>query len=279
MTQEAKIPEVLPPENGSPFAEWKLTQVGAEMGYETFKASMEAKIHGAAGRESMEKLIRVLHLRQVKEKLTPLGQWARWCQETGIDARNADYEISKLGDWKDDLLTKFVSYAGIPLNKIRALTNGDLQKLQITTGNNQIIVNGEPVPLDQEEMQFVVDSLQDNIKRAELKAEEEKKALEEDAAAMRKALKKAQKELNNIKGAAQAKGLTLEEETLLRETDSIREDFDKLMLRIEGLVFIMDEPTHRMVLARETMFHYIKQQIDAMCLSAVPAQAGKGEAA
>jgi len=233
--------------------------------FTAFKASMEAKIRGASMRESSEKLIRVMHLRQVKERLAPLGQWARWCQDTGVDVRNADYEIGKLGDWKDDLLTKFVTYVGTDLNKIRYLTNSDYKKLGVTTENNQIMVRGEVVPLDADELQFVFDRLQDDLCKQEEKAATEKAELDKEHAETKKALKKAERELKRIKNTAEKKGMTPEEVAFLAEMDEVKTDFDELIERIDNAGFNAgDTATPRMTAAARTLVEYMRQRVAAL---------------
>jgi hypothetical protein len=264
MTGTALTPEVLPAETGEgkAFEEWKARQDEVELDYALFAANMEAKIYGAAGRESMERLIRVLHLRQAKEKLTPLGRWAKWCDEVGIDARSADYEISKLGDWKDDLLTKFVSYAGIPFNKIRQLTNGDLQKLQVTAGNNEIIVNGEVVPLEKEEIEFVIDSLQEETRRAELKAAEDMADLQKSAKETAKQLKKAEKELKKLRG--EAKGMTDEEVAYMTQLDDIKKRVTEAVTEFNNLALgDGDTLTASMLLGRKALLDYMLALVDS----------------
>lgn len=233
--------------------------------FTAFKASFEAKIRGAAMRESSEKLLRVMHLRQVKERLTPLGQWALWCQETGIDVRNADYEIGKLGDWKDDLLTKFVTYVGTDLNKIRYLTNSDYKKLGVTADNGQIMVRGEVVPLDAEEVQFVFDRLQDDLCKQKEKAAKERADIEKEQIETTKALRKAERELKKIKGDAEKKGLTPEEEGFLKEMESIRTDFDNLFVRLDP-----EAASERTMAAYLNTLDYMRLQIAGAYGTEVP---------
>jgi len=233
--------------------------------FTAFKASFEAKIRGAAMRESSEKLLRVMHLRQVKERLTPLGQWALWCQETGIDVRNADYEIGKLGDWKDDLLTKFVTYVGTDLNKIRYLTNSDYKKLGVTADNGQIMVRGEVVPLDAEEVQFVFDRLQDDLCKQEEEAAKEKVDLEKEHSETKKALKKAERELKKIKGDAEKKGISPEEVAFLAELDEVKAMFDQVIQRIDNAGFNAgDVATPHMTATAKTLIEYMKQRVAAL---------------
>lgn len=250
MTQELAKAEAVTP-----------TEIETE-DFTVFKASMEAKIKGAAMRESSEKFIRIMHLRQVKERLAPQGQWARWCQETGIDVRNADYEIGKLGDWADDLLTKFVTYVGTDLNKIKYLTNSDYKKLGITAENNQILVKGEPVDLTKEEVQFVIDSFEDDLRKQEEKAAEEKAQYEKEHAETKKALKKAERELKKIKREAEKQNLSPEEVAFFAEMEEIKKSFDQLVERITDAGFNAGDinTPHMMATARTTV-DYIKQRV------------------
>ena len=244
--------------------ELKLQQMGKEHEYELLKTSADTKVKGAAMRESLERLLRVMFLRETKARLKPSGLWSRWCEETGVDLKNADREIDKLGDFRDELLLSFGSHVGYEINKIKYLTSGDIggdsRNSGVVVENGQVYLNGEQVSLTPEDVQLVIEGLQESARRIEEKAAKEKADLEKEQAETKKALKKAERELKKIKGDAAKAGLTPEESALLDDMDGVREDFDSLLERIncraDG-----GEITPRMIAAVTATLEYMRVQL------------------
>ncbi len=250
--------------------ELKLQQMEKEHEYELLKTSADTKVKGAAMRESLERLLRVMFLRETKARLKPSGLWSRWCEETGVDLKNADREIDKLGDFRDELLLSFGSHVGYEINKIKYLTSGDMggdsRISGVTVESGQVYLNGEQVSLTPDDVQLVIERLQENAKRIEEKAVEEKAALEKEQAETKKALKKAERELKKIKGEAEKKGVTPEEIALLEDMDGVRKDFDAIMERVHGAQNHAGsgEITDRMIAAVTATLEYMMAQLSAV---------------
>lgn len=273
---EAIIPEVVSEEAKGPgtaldvieplsFEEWNKAQQDARENTQLFLTSMEAKIGGALMRESMEKLMRVLHYRQVKEILAPMGKWAEWCQLQGIRPHVADYQIQKLGKWKDDMLIKFLTYSKLPFNKIQYLANTDregrLEKFQLTHDGEHVFIDGEPIPLDKDEIQAAIQIVEEQKQEA-LKKIEETKA---DGEKTNKALKKAERELARIRREAKKKEISPEEAAFLEVMDEIKSDFDGIVQRIDNAGFdVGEERTPRMAAEARALFDYMEGRIAAL---------------
>lgn len=243
----------------------QIREMEKEHEYSLLKVEADTKIKGQAMQESFSRLMRTMFLRQTKERLKESGMWSRYCQDTGIDIRKADHEIDKLGEFRDETLLNFSSFCGYDINKIKYLTSGNSQKLGVTVQNGEIFVKGERVPLTPEDVQFVINSLQDELHKQEEKSAKDKTDLEKEHAETKKALKKAERELKKIKGDAEKKGLSPEEAAFLAETDEIKAAFDQLIQRIDDAGFIAgDVITPRMTATVKTLIEYMKQRVAAL---------------
>lgn len=234
----------------------QIREMEREHEYNLLRVEADTKIKGQAMQESFSRLMRTMFLRQTKERLKEVGLWSRYCQDTGIDIKKADHEIDKLGEFRDETLLNFSTFCGYDINKIKYLTNGNSQKLGVTIENGEIFVKGEKVPLTPEDVQFVINSLQDDLRKQEEKAAEEKADLEKGQIETKKALKKAERELKKIKGDAEKNGLTPEEEGFMKELESIRADFDKLFVRLNP-----DNADERTMTAYINTLDYMRLQI------------------
>lgn len=242
--------------------EQKLSEKVKEYEFQIFKASSGAKISGALMRERMERLLRVMFLRETKEHLKPSGQWSRYCIDMDIDIKNADYEIDKLGDYKDELLLTFSSFCGYDINKIKYLTTGNSEKLGVTIENGEIFVKGERVPLTPEDMQVVVNSLQEDLQKQEEKAEKDRADEEKSHAETKKALKKAERELRRIKREAEKAGLTEEEQSFVEQMEEVRADFETLIRKIDDAGFYAsDAATPAMISLAKTTLDYMNERL------------------
>ncbi len=247
-----------------------IREMEKEHEYELLKTSADTKVKGAAMRESLERLLRVMFLRQTKERLKPSGLWSRWCEETGVDLKNADREIDKLGDFRDELLLNFGSHVGYEINKIKYLTSGDMggdsRNSGVVVEKGQVYLNGDLISLTPEDVQLVVEKLQENTRRIEEKAAEEKAALEKEQTETKKALKKAERELKKIKGEAEKKGVTPEEIALIEDMDGVRKDFDAIMERVNSAQNQAGsgEITDRMIAAVTATLEYMRVQLSAV---------------
>jgi len=241
--------------------EHKFAELKEIQEYQVFKAAADAKIKGAAMRENFERLLRVMFLRDTKEQLKQNGQWSKYCEETGIDIKNADYEIDKLGEFKDELLLKFGEHCGYQINKIKYLTSGNSEKLGVTVENGEIFVKGERVPLTPDDVQSVVEALQNDLAKQEEKAEKEKADIEKEHAETKKALKRVEKELKSIKKDAAAKGISPEEAAFLKEMEAIKTSFDEIINRIDDAGFVACDVAPRMAATAKTTIDYMKHRL------------------
>ena len=242
--------------------EQKLFEKVKDYEFQVFKASSQAKIESQTMQERLSRLMRVMFLRETKEQLKPSGMWSRYCSETRIDLKNADYEIEKLGDFKDELLLSFSSFCGYDINKIKYLTSGNSEKLGVTVENGQIFVKGELVPLTPDDVQIVVTSLQEENQALEEKAAKEKADQEKAHAETSKALKKAERELKRIKRDAAKAGLTEEEQAFTEEMEKLRADFETIIRRIDDAGFYAsDAATPAMISLAKTTLDYMNERL------------------
>jgi F0F1-type ATP synthase membrane subunit b/b' len=247
--------------------EYKLNETQREHEYMILKASADASIKGAAMRENLERLLRVMFLRETKERLKVSGNWSRYCQETGIDIKNADYEIDKLGSFRDDFLVSFGSHVKYDINKIKYLTTGDTgkcsEKLGVTVQDGEIFVKGERVPCTPEDMQAVVETLQQDLVRQEEEAKKEKDGLEKANKETAKALKKAEKELKKIRREAEKQGVSPEEIAFVQTMEEVKKSFDEIIVRIDDAGSDAGaESTPRMAATAKSVIDYMRQRLE-----------------
>ncbi len=276
--QEAAQGAVTPVPSGAQDA--RIWQMEEQHKYEVYAVEMAAKVQGAAMRESMERLLKAMFLRQTKEQLKADGKWSKWCADHDIDVKHADYEIEKLPDWKDEVLLKFGAHTRYDINKIKYLTNGNSEKLGVTVENGQVMVKGEPIPLTPEDVGHVVATLQEEAQKREEKAEADRTKEEKAHGETKKALKKAEGELKKIRREAARKGMTAEEEGFLRELEGMRTEFDKLFSTLSAediVIFAQDDQvgTPRVITAYGTMLDYMSAQIDHARAATAKLQGGK----
>lgn len=243
----------------------QIREMQKEHEYDLLRVEADTKIKGQAMQENLSRLMRTMFLRQTKERLKEDGLWSRFCLDAGIDIKKADYEIDKLGDFRDEALLTFSGYCGYDINKIRYLTSGNSEKLGVTVQNGEIFIKGERVPFTPEDVQLVIGTLQDELRKQEETSTQEKADLDKEHAETKKALKKAERELKRIKNTAEKKGMTPEEVAFLAEMDEVKTDFDELIDRIDNAGFNAgDTATPRMTAAAKTLIEYMKQRVAAL---------------
>lgn len=243
----------------------QIREMQKEHEYDLLRVEADTKIKGQAMQENLSRLMRTMFLRQTKERLKESGLWSRFCLDAGIDVKKADYEIDKLGDFRDEALLTFSGYCGYDINKIKYLTSGNSEKLGVTVQNGEIFVKGEKVPFTPEDVQLVIGSLQDELRKQEETSAQEKADLDREHAETKKALKKAERELKRIKNTAEKKGMTPEEVAFLAEIDEVKTDFDGLIESINNAGFFAgDLATPRMTAAARTLVEYMRQRVAAL---------------
>lgn len=205
----------------------KITEMRKEMDSKVFEAAMGMKYISMDASEAQSRFLRILFLRQIKEKLKEWGKWTAFCQEYNIDQKKADYEIAKLSDFKDEFLVKFGSLVGFDINKIKYLHFADSEKLGVK--DNFPTYNGEII----EDVPAFVESLKQAHKK-------ELENLKGDIAAKDRLLKdkdrhaeKLQRQLAKFELDAEGKGLTIEEDAFIQKMQNLRTGFDGYMLRID----------------------------------------------
>ncbi len=233
--------------------------------FETIKAEFGAKINSQKMQEDFSRLLRVMFLRQVKEKLKEIGAWTRYCNETGIDIKNADYEISKLGEIKDELLLSFGRLCGYGINKIRYLSSGDSEKLGVTVKNGKVFYCGEEVPLEPDEVQFIIDKQEEKAKQLQDELAAQKKASDRIQSDLHKRINKLEKDDARRKGVLADRDLSADEATFMKEMEALRLAFDGLLINadpgnIEALALDRD-PSPRIRAAMVSTAYYMRMQI------------------
>jgi len=243
----------------------QIREMQKEHEYNLLRVEADTKIKGQGMQENLSRLMRTMFLRQTKERLKESGLWSRFCQDAGIDIKKADYEIDKLGDFRDEALLTFSEYCGYDINKIKYLTSGNSEKLGVTVQNGEIFVKGERVPFTPEDVELVIGTLQDELQKEEEATRKVRALLETENAETKKALKKAEREIKKIRREADKKGLTPEEAAFLGEMDKIKTAFDELIERIDNAGFDAgDAPTARMTVTAKTLVEYMKQRVAAL---------------
>jgi hypothetical protein len=243
----------------------KLAEMKQLLAYEVLRASFGTKIKSERMREDFSRLLRTMFLRDTKEKLKEDGLWTRFCQDEGIDIKNADREIDKLGDFKDELLLSFAPYVGYEINKIKYLTSGDSRKSGITAQNGEVFCNGQKVELTPEDVQFVIDKLQDDLRLQKEDAEAQKKAFDRVQGETHKSLTKLEKELKSYKGFLEDKGINDQEKLFLHKIEFLKKAFDGFLVHLDPEnieeLQIDKDPTPRMRAEYIAAVSYMKMQI------------------
>jgi hypothetical protein len=243
----------------------KIKEAKAYLAYGVLKATYGTKIKGERMREHFSRLLRVMFLRDAKEKLKQDGLWTQFCQEEGLDIRNADYEISKLGDFKDELLLSFGAHCGYEINNIKYLTNGDSQKLGVEVQNGEVYCNGQQVNLSPEEVQFVIDKLQDENRLQKEDHEAQKKAFDRVQEDSHKTITKMEKELDKFKREAERRGIPAEDDAFLKLMERARVSLDGALMYLDPDNIREElgdtEPTSRMTAAYLSTLDYARKQI------------------
>lgn len=271
---------------------WKIAEEAAETKYKTLVSDLQQKIKDTAfqiefstkikasdSEESMARFLRVLFLRQAKDALKAQGKWTQFCQENGIDMRNADYEIGKLLEFRDELLLKFGSFVGYDLNKIKYLGGDDSQNLGVVINISQGTVThkGQEIPFTPDEIQAIFERIGE---ATEAQLKEKDKQIEDKAAELRakdrvledthKVLEKAHRRLDKLTRLAEEQNLAPEQAAFLSRMETLRLMFDgSYMAHLDADAVkpdLLDEDgkpvVARMRAAYLATLWYFKMQID-----------------
>jgi hypothetical protein len=242
-----------------------ISELKEKHNYEILKATFSTKIDSQKMHEDFSRLLRVMFLRQVKEELKEIGAWTRYCEETGTDIKNADYEISKLGDFKDELLLNFARFCKYEINKIRYLTSGNSEKLGVTVENGRVLCGGKEVPLDPDEIQFILDKQEEKARQLQDELAAQKKASDRIQSDLHKRINKLEKDDARRKGVLADRDLSADEATFMKEMEALRLAFDGLLINadpgnIEALALDRD-PSPRIRAAMVSTAYYMRMQI------------------
>lgn len=196
-------------------------------------ANIEAvtKIRLKDADEAQARFLRVLFLRQHKELLKKDGEWAAFCREGNIDLKNADYEISKFGDLKDELLLKFGVAVGFEINKIKYLTGSDSKKLGVEIKEETLYYKGDKVPTS--EFSALIMSVQDELQKEREERERDKRSQRNNLADREKTILKLRNDIDRYTGEANAKDMSPEEDAFLSFMDMHQRRFDGLILTVQ----------------------------------------------
>lgn len=183
--------------------------------------------------EAQSRFMRVMFLRNAKETLKKEGRWTSFCRENNIDIKQADYEISKVGDFRDEVLLKFGVATGFELNKIRYLTYDDSQKLGVAVKGDKLFFNDEEIPFVPEEVQAVLEKIKSDHKKQIEKYQNDVLAQKRIVSQKNDLLEKNAHELTKWEVRAKGRGLSPDEDAFEKQIESFRITFSGHMSRIE----------------------------------------------
>ncbi|MDA8082314.1 MAG: hypothetical protein M0024_01485 [Nitrospiraceae bacterium] len=213
--------------------------------------------------EALARLTKIMALRRMKEALKMEGKWTAFCESNGFDVKKADYEISKVGEVKDEALLKFGVAFGYEINKIKYITGPDSERLGVEVLDGTIVYEGQEIPLA--EAPALVEDLKDRLKKEKEERQAEKKTHERRMADEKKHILKLEKEIAKFEKSAREKGLTAEEDAFLQQMENLRTQFDGFYLMNldpEKMDLTPDSPA-RMRAALISNLQYLRSQINA----------------
>ena len=257
--------------NEEPDAEtkgWQNLGKDEQIKYEIYKTEMEAKVRGAAMRENLERVLRDIFLRDTKARLKPLGSWTKWCIDTGLDVKQCQRDLDKIGEFRQDALLNFGSHVGYDLNKIKYLQLGDIDTLSRKTGveavieNNKFIIDDHEIDFTPDEVKLIIEARDEKLRRAEEKAEEEKKSLEKEHQEALRKLKKTIRVLEKFKKAADDEGISPEEKAFLEQMDAIKMRFTEAVQEFYKMALDTEDMTDPMKAACKATLEYMHLLLD-----------------
>ncbi|NOZ86877.1 MAG: hypothetical protein GXP49_11515 [Deltaproteobacteria bacterium] len=179
----------------------ELERLRRQLKEETFAIEYAAKIKVKDSDEAMARLLRVMMLRKVKEELKRQGKWTEFCRKNDIDIKKADYEIGKLGEFRDETLLKFGSAFGCEINKIKYLTSGEHSEklgVEVVPEERCVIVNNQKIPLEPDEIKAIIEAKEERLKKIQEEKEAEIKAKERIIKAKEDVINRQEKEIRQL---------------------------------------------------------------------------------
>lgn len=216
---------------GKRAAEAELKQMREQFELERANIEVITKIRMKDADAAQAKFLQVMFLRETKERLKKDGTWTDFCRKSGIDLKNADYEISKLGELKDEFLLKFGAVIGFEINKIKYIAGGDSERLGVEVKGKDLYYQGEKVPLS--EAPSIISAIHDELRKERDEAAAGKRAMQRVLKQKEALILKQAGELDRFSGRARAKDLTPEEEGFLSQMETLKIGFDGYMLQAD----------------------------------------------
>ena len=238
----------------------KLTQGLKDVEFETQAAAI-IKVKDAD--EALSRLIKVMWLRKTKEALKQESKWTAFCQKHEINIKNADREIAKIGDLKDEALPKFGSAFGYEINRIKYIASPDSRISGVEVKGEALFYEGEEVPLA--EAPALIEELKDKLKKERESKDADIKAKDRLLRDKDKHAEHLQKELNKFEKDAEAKGLSLDEDAFLQQMENRRLGFEGHMLssdpdRLPIKTLLGENPSRVQTMSYIALLRYMKNR-------------------
>ncbi|MEA5113055.1 MAG: hypothetical protein VB050_03430 [Geobacteraceae bacterium] len=215
----------------------------------------------------------LVHLKNIKESkiyrdLPMVGTWDKYCEYLGLSRQKVDEDLANLAAFGEDFLLtcQQFSLGYRDLRKLRQLTHDGT--IQVIDGAVEIA--GEKIPLDEdhkEDLQAAIEKIAEEQTALREEMAAQKKATERVQKDTHKSLVKLQKENDQFRKKAEARGLTLEEDGFITQVagyrDLVQGSFIALDPNAEDNI-IPPDLTPRMRAALISTAHNLKMQALAL---------------
>lgn len=214
----------------------------------------------------------LIQLKRIKESksykdLPHVGTWEEFCNYLKLDRRTVDENLQNLNAFGEDFLEtcQQFSLGYRDLRKLRQLTHdGTIQVI-----DDAIEISGERIPLDvehREDLQAAIEKVIEDQAAIKEELQAQTKAHERVQKDTHKTLVKLQKDLDKFTKAAEAKGLTDDEDAFIQRVDAYKTMAQGALIALEPAEIRSEFPdlTPRMRAALISTAHYLKMQMLAL---------------
>ena len=161
--------------------------------------------------------------------------WEQFCDHVGVRRRTIDLQLEDLEPFRQDFLATFANYSGVTISKIRYLGMAVDEKLA-TIAENAITYNGETIPVDAEhadEIQSLLETLEENHKKAAIEAAETIKTKERLLRDKDKVMDKQARDIARLERTVPKSELTEEEQDAVNLLMQAQRDVMTVLLDVK----------------------------------------------
>ena len=173
-------------------------------------------------------LLMLKKVKDAKEYRDRFGMtWEQFCDHVGVKRRTIDLQLEDLEPFRQEFLATFANFSGVTLSKIKYLGMAVDSKLAMIA-ENAIAFNGETIPVDAEhadEIQSLLETLEENHKKAATEAAETIKTKERLLRDKDKVMDKQARDIARLEKRAEITDLTEEEQEAVNLLMQVQTDF------------------------------------------------------